>query len=93
MSQLPGHLSFKIGNLESLRLLVQANFGYTLLPYLSTLRLNHRERKLLRTFNGPQPQRSIYLTLRKRYLKEGLVAALTSTILESLPAVPFALAH
>ena len=27
VSQLPGHLNFKIGNLESLRLLVQENFG------------------------------------------------------------------
>ncbi len=85
VSQLPGHLNFKIGNLESLRLLVQENFGYTLLPYLSTRRFNYQEKKLLRTFTGTQPQRGIYLTLRTRYLKEGLVGALKSAILESLP--------
>ena len=85
VSQLPGHLNFKIGNLESLRLLVQENFGYTLLPYLSTLKLHPKEKKLLRTFSGKRPQRTVYLTLRKGYLKEGLVKALKSQILEAVP--------
>lgn len=85
VSQLPGHLNFKIGNLESLRLLVQENFGYTLLPYLSTLKLHPKEKKLLRTFSCKKPQRTVYLTLRKGYLKEGLVKALKSKILEVLP--------
>ncbi len=85
VSQLPGHLNFKIGNLESLRLLVQENFGYTLLPYLSTLKLNPKEKKLLRPFSDRKPQRTVYLTLRKGYLKEGLVKALKSQILEAVP--------
>jgi len=85
VSQLPGHLNFKIGNLESLRLLVQENFGYTLLPHLSTLKLHPKEKKLLRTFSGKRPQRTVYLTLRKGYLKEGLVKALKSQILEAVP--------
>ena len=85
VSQLPGHLNFKIGNLESLRLLVQEHFGYTLLPYLSTLKLNPKEKKLLRRFSGKRPQRTVYLTLRKGYLKEGVVKALKSKILEAVP--------
>ena len=85
VSQLPGHLNFKIGNLESIRLLVQENFGYTLLPYLSTRKLSHQEKNLLRPFKGAPPQRGIYLTLRKGYVKEGLVSALKSAILDSLP--------
>ncbi len=85
VSQLPGHLNFKIGNLESIRLLVQENFGYTLLPYLSTRKLSQQEKKLLRPFKEAQPKRAIYLTLRKGFLKEGLVGALKSTILETLP--------
>ncbi len=85
VSQLPGHLNFKIGNLESIRSLVQENFGYTLLPYLSTRKLSQQEKKLLRPFKEAQPKRTIYLTLRKGFLKEGLVGALKSTILESLP--------
>lgn len=32
-----------------------------------------------------QPQRAIYLTLRKGYLKEGLVSVLKSAIFETLP--------
>lgn len=85
VSQLPGHLNFKIGNLESLRLLVQENYGYTLLPYLSTLKLNPKEKKLLRTFSDRKPQRTVYLTLRRGYLKEAFVKALKSEILESVP--------
>ncbi len=85
ISQLPGHLNFKIGNLESIRLLVQENFGYTLLPYLSTRKLSQQEKKLLRPFKESQPKRTIYLTLRKGYLKEGLVEALKAAILEALP--------
>ena len=65
ISKLPGHLNFKIGNLESLRLLVQENFGYTLLPSLSTLKLPPKEKKLLRTFAGNKPKRSIYLAVRR----------------------------
>ena len=85
VSQLPGHLNFKIGNLESLRLLVQENFGYTLLPHLSTLKLHPKEKKLLRPFSDSKPQRTVYLTLRRGYLKEALVKALKSEILKSLP--------
>ncbi|NKB80288.1 MAG: LysR family transcriptional regulator [Nitrospirales bacterium] len=85
VSQLPGHLNFKIGNLESLRLLVQENFGYTLLPYFSTLKLNPKEKRLLRTFSDRKPQRTVYLTLRRGYLKEAFVHALKSEMLSSLP--------
>ena len=85
VSQLPGHLNFKIGSLESLRLLVQENYGYTLLPYLSTMKLNPKERKLLRTFSGKKPQRTVYLTMRRGYLKEAVVKSLKATIIESLP--------
>ncbi len=86
VSKLPGHLNFKIGNLESLRLLVQENFGYTLLPYLSTLKLHPQEKKLLRTFSDKKPNRTVYLTLRKGFVKEALVNALEKTVLKSLPA-------
>ncbi|MGB0910233.1 MAG: hydrogen peroxide-inducible genes activator [Nitrospirales bacterium] len=85
VSQLPGHLNFKIGNLESLRLLVQENFGYTLLPYLSTLKLNPKEKKLLRPFSENIPQRTVYLTLRKGFLKEALINTLKREIGKSLP--------
>ena len=85
ISQLPGHLNFKIGNLESLRLLVQENFGYTLLPSLSTLKLPPKEKKLLRTFAGNKPQRTVYLTVRRGYLKQALVKALKTEILETVP--------
>ncbi len=85
VSKLPGHLNFKIGNLESLRLLVQENFGYTLLPYLSTLKLNSSEKKLLRTFSDGKPQRTVYLTARRGYVKEALIQALKSELLASVP--------
>ena len=81
LPNLPGNLDFKIGSLESLRLLVQENSGYTLLPYLSTLKLNPKEKKCLRRFSGKQPKRSIFLTTSKGNLKEAAIKALKSEIL------------
>ena len=87
ISQLPGHLNFKIGNLESLRLLVQENFGYTLLPSLSTVKLPPKEKKLLRTFAGTRPKRMVYLTQRRGYLKQALVKALKTEIFRIRPSI------
>tara|TARA_B100001248_G_scaffold262731_2_gene261830 strand:+ start:901 stop:1815 length:915 start_codon:yes stop_codon:yes gene_type:complete len=77
----PLGLDIKIGNLESLRYLVQENFGYTLLPELSAIRLPAKEKKLLRTFNKPIPFRSVNLTMRRRYLKQASIQALKAEIL------------
>lgn len=85
-SRLPGNLNFKVGNFESLRHLVQENFGYTLLPHSSTLKLSPQEKRLLRHFSGAVPKRSVYLTVSRTGTKEAALRALKSEILHSLPA-------
>ncbi|MCB0355616.1 MAG: hypothetical protein KDD40_01330, partial [Bdellovibrionales bacterium] len=84
LQQKPQGLNLKVGSLESLRYLVQENFGYTLLPKLSTLRIPKSEKKLLRKIVGSQPQRSIFFTMRRKHLREGLISVLEKIIVESV---------
>ena len=81
----PRNLNLKVGNLESVRYLVEANFGYTLLPYLATLKLSPAEKKLLREFSEPKPSRSVNLTTRRNFLRSSAIALLKDEILANLP--------
>ena len=76
---------FRVGTLESLRNLVQENFGYTFLPYLSTLRLAPRDKKLLIEFSGKVPKRTLFLTQSRSELKKAAIQALKTEILEAFP--------
>jgi LysR family transcriptional regulator, hydrogen peroxide-inducible genes activator len=80
----PGNLTIKSGNLESIRFLVQEQFGYTLLPYLATLKLSDTEKKLLRHFDGTPPSRTVYLTNKKKSLKSAAINALKLEIQKSV---------
>ncbi|MFU8797959.1 MAG: LysR substrate-binding domain-containing protein [Gammaproteobacteria bacterium] len=80
----PGNLTIQSGNLESIRFLVQEQFGYTLLPYLSTLKLSDPEKNLLRRFYGTPPFRTVYLTKRKQHLKSAAINALKTEIQKSV---------
>jgi len=81
----PRNLNLKIGSLESIRYLVEENFGYTILPYLSTLKLSKFEKSLLRPFTNPKPRRTINLTKRRRFLKAAAITALKEKIIKNLP--------
>lgn len=78
----PGNLTIQSGNLESLRFLVQEQFGYTLLPYLAVLKLPESEKKLLRRFSGTPPTRTIYLIRKKQHLKSAAINGLKTEILK-----------
>ena len=81
----PQNLNLKIGNLESLRFLVEENYGYTLLPFLAAQRLTGKEKKLLRPFVQPRPFRTVNLTKKRRHLKGAAIEALKWEILDNLP--------
>ena len=80
-----GQLNLKIGSLESIRFLVTENGGYTLLPFLTTLKMSDEERKKLRKFKNSVPVRTVNITTRRRYLKQAAVEAVASEIKRSLP--------
>jgi len=80
----PLGLDIKIGNLESIRYLVQENFGYTLLPELSTLKISKYEKRLLRSFKKEIPYRKIYFTTRRKYLKKAIIDAFKEEVLDKV---------
>ena len=77
---------FESGNLETLKRLVEQGDGMTLLPALAAADLRgERQRRLIRPFASPVPEREVRLVQRRAYLKRHLIAAVVAVILESLP--------
>jgi len=83
----PG-LRFESGSLETLRRIVEKQYGYTLLPELATLELSEElYNRHVRTFRNPQPVREVSIVLRRSFMKRKLVDLLQDAILESVPGI------
>lgn len=67
---MPQHKDFQATSLETLRELVIANFGITLLPELSTRSSKENKRFTLRNLAHPTPSRSIGIAWRAEYARE-----------------------
>ena len=80
----PKSLNLKVGSLEALRYLVEENFGYTLLPRLSTKKLQRTKKAVVRELSKPVPSRTVNITRRKRALKNAAVDALKESILKTV---------
>lgn len=80
----PKNLMYKVGSLESLRYLVQESHGYTLLPYLATLKLSPKEKRNLRHFTS-HPYREIIFTKNRHNLKARAIEALKEEVVRCLP--------
>lgn len=79
---------FESGSLETLKRIVEKQYGYTLLPELATLDLAEDQyEKYVRRFNNPQPVREVSLILHRGYMKRKLVDLLKASILESVPDI------
>ncbi|MDB4875019.1 MAG: oxyR [Gemmatimonadetes bacterium] len=79
-------VQFESGNLETLKRLVETGTGMTLLPMLAALDLQTAaERRRIRPFVAPAPAREVRLVRRRDYLKQHLVEAVVTGILETLP--------
>lgn len=76
---------FEFGSLDTLVNLVQKNFGMTLLPYLAIRYMDDNQKKLIREFIDPVPQREIGIVYSKTFAKKHLVNALKSEILAFIP--------
>jgi LysR family hydrogen peroxide-inducible transcriptional activator len=68
------------GSFDTLIKLSKEGLGMTLLPYLHTLDLNEKDKKLLKEFKSPKPAREISLIFHKTQLKIQLIEALKNTI-------------
>ncbi len=77
---------FESGTIDTLKKLVEQNFGITLLPYLAVKYIETEEKKsLVREFNPPVPKREVGLIYSKVLLKMHFIDALTKEILKVIP--------
>jgi len=77
---------FESGTIDTLKKLVEQNFGITLLPYLAVKDIESEEKKsLVREFNPPVPKREVGLIYSKILLKKHFIEALAEEILKVIP--------
>ena len=77
---------FESGNLDTLKKLVEQNFGITLLPYLALQYITDAEhKKLIRKFSAPVPKREIGFVYNKTVAKTHLILALKKEIMSVIP--------
>jgi LysR family hydrogen peroxide-inducible transcriptional activator len=83
------HLSqvqFESGNLETLRKLVEQNYGMTLLPYLAIQDLpDELVKRHVRSFDKPVPKRKVRLAYGRLHLQKNIIEAFQEIILQQLP--------
>jgi LysR family hydrogen peroxide-inducible transcriptional activator len=81
-----GSISFESGNLETLKRLVEQDFGVTLMPYLAMEDHDTRcTNGVIKEFKDPVPTRKIRMVYSREFLKENLIEALGNEILDSIP--------
>ena len=81
-------IEFESGNLETLKQLVEQNFGMTLLPYLAKNQINAQCAKAhLREFDDPVPRRKVRIVYGREYLKKNIIKAFKEEVMASIPDV------
>lgn len=78
-------LHYEAGSIETLKNLVEKNFGITIIPELATFNLTKAQKKRLRFFKPPFPVREISIVTHREYIKYKLVEVLKQTILSVIP--------
>jgi LysR family hydrogen peroxide-inducible transcriptional activator len=79
------NIHYEAGSLETLRRLVEAHSGITILPQLALLDLDEDQIQNVRFFQPPAPVREISLVTRRIFSKAKLLHALQEVIVENLP--------
>ncbi|MEX0994966.1 MAG: hydrogen peroxide-inducible genes activator [Balneolaceae bacterium] len=80
-------IQFDSGNLETLKKLVEQNFGMTLLPWLAIQEFDENcSNAVLREFQQPVPSRKVRLAYGRKYLKQNIIRVFMEEIQSNLPA-------
>lgn len=74
-------IHYEAGSIETLKNIVEKNFGITIIPELATLNLSALQKKRLRFFKPPTPVREISIVTHREYVKHKLIEVLKETIL------------
>ncbi len=79
-------IRFESGNLETLKKLVEQDFGMTMMPYLAVRNFDQNcSNAVIKEFSKPIPSRKIRLAYGRKYLKTNMIQAFKDTILANLP--------
>jgi len=77
---------FESGNLETLKRLVEQDFGVTLMPYLALNDIDKRcANGVIKNFSDPIPSRKIRLVYSREFLKKNLIEAFADVIQGAIP--------
>lgn len=79
------HFHYAAGSIETLRNMVDSNFGLTMVPELSVFHFTSSQKKRLKQFKSPEPVREISLITHREFIKERLLEALMNTVLKNIP--------
>lgn len=74
-------LNYQSGSFETLKAMVDNNYGYTLIPELAV----DTRRKQVKHFTSPEPVREVSLAVQVGFVKEMLLIKLREAILKSIP--------
>lgn len=75
-------LNYQSGSFETLKAMVDNNYGYTLIPELAV----NVKNKHVKHFTSPEPVREVSLVVHTGFVKEMLLTKLRDAILKSIPA-------
>lgn len=79
-------IEFASGNLETLKQLVEQNFGMTLLPYLAINQIDRQcAHAFIKEFERPVPRRKVRLVYGREYLKTNIIKAFGAEIKSAIP--------
>lgn len=81
------NLQFKAGSIDSLIRFTKASKGITLLPYLSTLDLNNKDKARLSNFFDFKPVRYIGIITHQNFVKKELLQKLTKIITQNIKTI------
>ena len=79
-------IEFKSGNLETLKKLVEQNFGMTLLPWTAVSDFDSSSNDAeIKEFEDPVPSRKVRLVYGRKHLKQTIISAFKDSICSSIP--------
>jgi len=79
-------IEFRSGNLETLKRLVEQNFGMTLLPLTATQNVeNNNSGAIIKPFSEPVPCRKVRMIYGRKHLKQSILKAFRESITASVP--------
>lgn len=79
-------IEFKSGNLETLKRLVEQNFGMTLLPWTAVQEFDGNcANAVIKEFEDPIPSRKLRLIYGRKHLKQTIIHAFKDSICSSIP--------